>query len=272
MNEERLAGTDERTAPGDYAEVELLLKRLEQQKEQIRRDQAEIEKTSLIRQEFTANVSHELKTPLHVISGYAELIESGMVRQEDIRPFAGKIRAESQRMAKLVEDIIDLTKLDSGGIGMQWEDADLRQIAESAVESLAVEAEAADVTLSVEGESATLCGIHQYLFSIVYNLTDNAIKYSRPGGRVVLRTENLSGQVRLTVTDNGIGIPPEHQDRVFERFYRVDKSRSKEVGGTGLGLSIVKHAARLHQARIDLESEPGRGSVFSVTFPRARQE
>ena len=251
----------------DYAEIEPLLQRLDHQQAQIHRDQAELEKTSLIRQEFTANVSHELKTPLHVISGYAELIESGVARPEDIPSFAEKIRAESSRMAKLVEDIIDLTKLDSGGIGMQWETADLRQIAENAVDSLAVEAEAAGVTLTLEGERAPLRGIQQYLYSIVYNLCDNAIKYSTAGGRVTVRTESLPDAVRLTVADTGIGIPPEHQDRVFERFYRVDKSHSKEVGGTGLGLSIVKHAARLHGARIDLRSTPDEGSVFTITFP-----
>lgn len=255
----------------DYAEIEPLLQRLDHQQAQIKRDQAELEKTSLIRQEFTANVSHELKTPLHVISGYAELLESGMARDGDIKPFAGKIRAESQRMAKLVEDIIDLTKLDSGGIGMQWEQTNLRQIAENAADSLAAEADAADVTVTVEGGPAPMSGIRQYLYSIVYNLCDNAIKYSPPGGRVTVRTDTLPDGVRLTVSDTGIGIPPEHQDRVFERFYRVDKSHSKEVGGTGLGLSIVKHAARLHRASIRLQSTPGEGSIFTVTFPQINE-
>ena len=252
----------------DYAEIEPLLQRLDHQQAQIRHDQTELEKTSRIRQEFTANVSHELKTPLHVISGYAELLESGMARPEDVRPFAGRIRAESQRMAKVVEDIIDLTKLDSGGIGMQWEQLDLREVAEAALDSLAAEADTAGVTLSLEGTSAPLRGIRQYIDSIVYNLCDNAIKYSPEGGLVTVRTEALPDGARLSVTDTGIGIPPEHQDRVFERFYRVDKSRSREVGGTGLGLSIVKHAARLHEATIHLESEPGRGSTFTITFPK----
>ena len=251
----------------EYTEIEPLLQRLERQQAQIRCDQTELEKTSLIRQEFTANVSHELKTPLHVISGYAELLESGMARPADVKPFAGKIRAESNRMAKLTEDIIDLTKLDSGGIGMQWEQTDLHRIAENAMDSLAAEAEAADVTLTLEGVSAPLVGIQQYLYSIVYNLCDNAIKYSAAGDHVIVRTEALSDGARLIVSDTGIGIPPEHQDRVFERFYRVDKSHSKEVGGTGLGLSIVKHAARLHKATIDLHSIPGEGSTFTITFP-----
>ena len=254
-----------------YTEIEPLLQRLEHQQAQIRHDQTELEKTSLIRQEFTANVSHELKTPLHVISGYAELLESGMARPEDIRPFAGRIRAESQRMAKLTEDILDLTRLDSGGIGMQWERTDLHLIAENAADSLAAEAEAGQVTIRVEGGPAPLLGIPQYLYSILYNLCDNAIKYSPPGGLVTVYTESLPDGARLTVRDTGIGIPPEHQDRVFERFYRVDKSHSKEVGGTGLGLSIVKHAARLHGASIDLQSEPGVGSVFTVTFPQQEE-
>ena len=253
----------------DYTEIEPLLQRLDRQKEQIHRDQAELEKTSLIRQEFTANVSHELKTPLHVISGYAELIESGLVKAEDIPQFAGRIRTESQRMGKLVEDIIDLTKLDSGGIGMSWETTDLLSVAKSAVESLASEAETAGVTLTVEGENAPIRGIPQYLYSIVYNLCDNGIKYSAAGGHVTVRTEALPQAAKLVVSDTGIGIPPEHQDRIFERFYRVDKSRSKEVGGTGLGLSIVKHAARLHRASIELQSSPGEGSTFTISFPIA---
>ncbi len=252
----------------DYAEIAPLLQRLENQQTQLRRDQAELEKTSLIRQEFTANVSHELKTPLHVISGYAELLESGMAREEDVRPFAGKIRTESQRMTKLVEDIIDLTKLDSGGIGIPWEEIDLALVAEAAAGSLAAEAGAAGVTLLREGETAVLRGIPQYLYSIVFNLCDNAIKYSAAGGIVTVRTQDRGDAVVLTVSDTGIGIPPEHRDRVFERFYRVDKSHSKEVGGTGLGLSIVKHAARLHRANIGLDSVPGRGSTFTITFPK----
>ena len=252
----------------EYAEIEPLLQRLDHQQAQIKSDQEELEKTSLIRQEFTANVSHELKTPLHVISGYAELLESGMAAPEDVRPFAGRIRAESLRMAKLTEDILDLTKLDSGGIGMTWEHTDLYRIAQNAADSLLEEAEAKEIAVTVEGEPAELYGIPQYLYSIVYNLCDNAIKYSPPGGRVTIRTEAPDDAVRLTVSDTGIGIPPEHQDRVFERFYRVDKSHSKEVGGTGLGLSIVKHAARLHKAVIDLQSTPGEGSVFTVTFPK----
>ncbi len=253
----------------DYAEIEPLLRRLDHQQMQIRLDQTELEKASLIRQEFTANVSHELKTPLHVISGYAELLESGMARAEDVRPFAGKIRAESQRMTKLVEDIIDLTELDSGGVGLSWENADLYRIAENAVDSLETAADAAGVRLMLEGENAVLRGVQQHLYSIVYNLCDNAIKYSRAGDDVTVRVVSGPDRVTLSVRDTGIGIPEESQSRVFERFYRVDKSRSKAVGGTGLGLSIVKHAVMLHNGKIDLDSTPGQGSTFTISLPKS---
>ena len=251
----------------EYREVEPLLRRIAAQQTQLRRDRAEIERASLIRQEFTANVSHELKTPLHAISGYAELLESGLARPEDVKPFAGKIRAESGRMTKLVEDIIDLTRLDAGGEDYVFESCDLLRIAENAVDSLETEASGADVTLSLKGVSAPMQGVPQLLHSIVYNLCDNAIKYNRPGGRVDITVTPEDGAVVLTVSDTGVGIPKDSQSRIFERFYRVDKSRSKAVGGTGLGLSIVKHAALIQKADVRVESEPGEGSTFTVTFP-----
>ena len=252
-----------------YAEITPLLKRLDDQHKQLARDREELEKTSLIRQEFTANASHELKTPLHVISGYAELLENGMVPSEESRRlFAAKIRTESQRMSKLVEDIIDLSMLDGGGVGMPRELTDLYRIALNAVESLASTAEEADVTVCVEGGSATLYGVPHILYSIIYNLCSNAIHYSNPGDRVTVTVRDLPLIAELTVEDEGIGIPAEDLDRIFERFYRVDKSRSKEVGGTGLGLSIVKHAARIHNAQIRVRSELGKGSVFTLEFPK----
>ena len=251
----------------EYREVEPLLRRIAAQQAQLRRDRAEIERASLIRQEFTANVSHELKTPLHAISGYAELLESGLARPEDVKPFAGKIRTESGRMTKLVEDIIDLTRLDAGGEDYVFESCDLLRIAENAVDSLEAEASGADVTLSLKGVSAPMQGVPQLLHSIVYNLCDNAIKYNRPGGRVDITVTPEDGAVVLTVSDTGVGIPKDSQSRIFERFYRVDKSRSKAVGGTGLGLSIVKHAALIQKADVRVESEPGEGSTFTVTFP-----
>ncbi|MCR5825223.1 MAG: PAS domain-containing sensor histidine kinase [Oscillospiraceae bacterium] len=252
----------------EYRELEPLLRRITHQQAELKRDQAEIEKTSLIRQEFTANVSHELKTPLHAISGYAELIETGMVREQDIRPFAGKIRMESARLTRLVEDIIELTRLDSRSVDTVDECCDLYRIAENAVGSLESYAASAQTELTLEGKSAFVRGDPQLLHSIVYNLCDNAVKYNRPGGSVLVRVTEDAYYATLTVSDTGIGIPKECQERVFERFYRVDKSRSKDVGGTGLGLSIVKHAAALYLARIALESTPGEGSTFTVTFPK----
>ena len=251
----------------DYREVEPLLRHIALQRTQLKQDQAEVEKTALIRQEFTANVSHELKTPLHAISGYAELLESGLAKPEDVKPFAGKIRTESGRMTKLVEDIIDLTRLDAGGEDYVFESCDLLRIAENAVDSLETEASGADVTLSLKGVSAPMQGVPQLLHSIVYNLCDNAIKYNRPGGRVDITVTPEDGAVVLTVSDTGVGIPKDSQSRIFERFYRVDKSRSKAVGGTGIGLSIVKHAALIQKADVRVESEPGEGSTFTVTFP-----
>ena len=256
----------------DYAEVEPLLRRIASQQEQLKQDNAQIEKASLIRQEFTANVSHELKTPLHAISGYAELLENGMVRPEDVKPFAGKIRAESARMTRLVEDIIDLSKLDNGGAEMVWEDCDLYRIAENAVDSLMTTAEAEKVTLNLSGSHATVYGVPQQLYSIVYNLCDNAIKYHTADGKVWIRVNQDASGVTLQVQDNGIGIPEDCQDRIFERFYRVDKSRSKAAGGTGLGLSIVKHAVLIHKAYIRVRSKPGVGTEFTVFFPNSKEK
>ena len=256
----------------DLKEIEPLLRHISAQQQQLRRDRAQIEKTALIRQEFTANVSHELKTPLHAISGYAELLENGMVLPEDIVPFAAKIRSESTRMAVLVEDIIDLTRLDSGGGEQTWESCDFCRIAENAAGSLEIAAAAADVSVRVEGDTAPMRSVPQLLHSIVYNLCDNAIKYNRPGGTVVVSVAPGSRSTVLTVRDSGIGIPPESLERIFERFYRVDKSRSKEAGGTGLGLSIVKHAVMILGGTVDVRSEPGKGSVFTVTLPNAPAE
>ena len=256
----------------NYKEVEPLLMHIAAQRNQLKKDQEQIEKTSLIRQEFTANVSHELKTPLHAISGYAELLENGMVKEEDIKPFAGKIRGESSRMTKLVEDIIELTKLDNGGAEMKWEDCNLLRIAENAVDSLEASASALNVTISIDGTDAPIKGIPQTLYSIVYNLCDNAIKYNHDGGSVSVEIRPQKNDTVLTVKDTGAGIPEECQDRVFERFYRVNRSHSREVGGTGLGLSIVKHAVMIHGGRIKINSEIGKGTEFIVTLPNKPRE
>lgn len=226
----------------------------------------EKEKAEQIRREFTANVSHELRTPLHSISGYAELLKSNMVKEEDRIPFAGKIYDEAQRMVQLVEDIISLSHLDEGAEDMQREKTDLYELAGKAVRSLEPEAEEARVTLELSGSAAVLTGIPQLLYSIIYNLTENAIKYNRENGKVTVDIRGTDEGIVLSVHDTGIGIAPEHRERIFERFYRVDKSHSKEVGGTGLGLSIVKHAAKIHDAKIEVESTLGEGTVVRVIF------
>lgn len=228
----------------------------------------EKERAEQIRREFTANVSHELKTPLHSISGYAELLKNDMVKENDKIPFAGKIYDEAQRMIRLVEDIISLSHLDEGAGDMQRENVDLYEVARKAVQNLEPQADAASVTLEVSGATAVLNGIAQLLYSMVYNLCDNAIKYNHKDGKVIIKVQNESSQVTLSVQDTGIGIAPEHQERIFERFYRVDKSHSKAVGGTGLGLSIVKHAAKIHHAKIDVKSISGKGTTIIVTFPK----
>lgn len=228
----------------------------------------EKEKAEQIRREFTANVSHELKTPLHSISGYAELLKNDMVKEDDKIPFAGKIYDEAGRMIQLVEDIISLSHLDEGAGDMQWENTDLYMLADKAVKSLEPQANAVCVTLKLSGISAVLNGIPQLLYSIVYNLCDNAIKYNHENGNVLVNVKNDSGKVVLSVQDTGIGIAPEHQERIFERFYRVDKSHSKAVGGTGLGLSIVKHAVKIHNAKIEVKSLVGEGTTVIVTFPK----
>lgn len=233
-------------------------------------DVTEKENMEQVRREFSANVSHELRTPLHSISGYAELLKGGMVRDADIEPFAEKIYQEAQRMIRLVEDIINLSHLDEGAQDMEWQETDLAQIARATVESLRETAEQNQVTLSFEGEEAKIYGISHLLQEIVYNLCDNAIKYNKPGGTVDVRVHEKKEKVWLIVRDTGIGIPENQQERVFERFYRVDKSHSKEVGGTGLGLSIVKHAARVHGAKIEMKSRPGEGTAIKVGFPKKK--
>lgn len=251
-----------------YKELHPLLSRLAAQQNQIRRDKNELEKTEQIRQEFTSNVSHEMKTPLHAISGYAELMKNGLVAESDVKPFASKIYDESVRMSHLVEDVIDLSKLDAGIAGQDSEQTDLYRIAENAVESLESFGRNNGVEIRLEGEPAMLVGVPQLLHSIVYNLCDNAIKYNHEGGEVLVKVEDSPDSVVLSVKDTGIGISEEHIGRIFERFYRVDKSHSKEVGGTGLGLSIVKHAAAIHNAAVSVESQPGEGTKIEVTFPK----
>ncbi len=232
-------------------------------------DVTEKENAEQMRREFTANVSHELKTPLHAISGYAELILNNMVKKEDLCSFASKIYTEAQRMARLVEDIINLSHLDEGTADMQFEPQDLMAAAAAAVQSLSEEAADMDVTVTLSGEAVIIDGIGQLLFGIIFNLCDNAIKYNKKGGSVQIEIHADQSHASLSIHDTGIGIPPEHQAHIFERFYRVDKSRSRQSGGTGLGLSIVKHAANIHHANITLQSIPDKGTTITVIFPRS---
>ena len=230
-------------------------------------DVTQKQKAEALRREFTANVSHELKTPLHAISGYAELMKDGLVPPEDTRHFAEKIYSEAQRMIDLVEDTLRLSRLDEGAADMQWASIDLYETAKSAMQELTAPAELKNVSIRLEGTKTVIQGIPQLVSGIVFNLMDNAVKYNKDGGLVIVRLGEEKGQAVLTVTDTGIGISPEHQERVFERFYRVDKSHSKEIGGTGLGLSIVKHAALILGAAIELDSTVGKGTIVTVRFP-----
>ena len=217
------------------------------------------------RREFTANVSHELKTPLQTIIGSAELMELGIVKEEDTPRFVNTIRKEASRLVTLIDDIIRLSQLDEGA-EMPKEEVSLRVIAEEVSQNLADAAKLKDVSLEVTGDDGVMNGVHRLLYEVVYNLCDNAIKYNREGGAVKVNIEDMQDIVQLTVKDSGIGIPYEHQGKVFERFYRVDKSHSKQSGGTGLGLSIVKHAVQYHNGKISVESELNKGTTVSVTF------
>ena len=223
------------------------------------------------RQQFSANVSHELRTPLTTISGYAELLATGLARQEDTAELAGKIYGESKRMLSLIEDIIRLSKLDEGAVG-EKHPIDLLLLAQSCASKMRDHAEQQAVTVSVTGESAVVLGDRTLLEEMLLNLIDNAIKYNRHGGSVKIAVGMEGGKPRFAIADTGVGIPEADQARVFERFYRVDKSRSKETGGTGLGLSIVKHGAQLHGASVSLTSKMGRGTTVTLLFPEQKEE
>ena len=230
-------------------------------------DVTEREQREKLRREFSTNVSHELKTPLTSISGFAELMSQGLVPPDKVREFSLDIQKECTRLTNLVEDIIDLSRLEEGGGDMTWEDIDLYTLCDDVLQSLEPVAKRQTVTLRLAGESLRVRGVYQVLREMVYNLCDNAIKYNRSGGSVTVTVARSAGRASVTVADTGIGIPYEDQSRVFERFYRVDKSHSRAIGGTGLGLSIVKHAAALHGAEIKLQSQPEDGTVITVLFP-----
>ena len=217
------------------------------------------------RQEFTANVSHELRTPLQSIIGSAELMENGIVKADEIPRFVGHIRKEASRLVFLIDDIIRLSELDENA-EMSFDDVSLRSLSEEVCASLADAAKLKDVSLEAGGDEGIVKGVRRLLYEIVYNLCDNAVKYNKPGGSVKVTVSEKRGKVLLSVHDTGIGIAPEHQGKIFERFYRVDKSHSKQSGGTGLGLSIVKHAVKYHHGKIELESQPDKGTTISVMF------
>ena len=227
------------------------------------------ENAEKLRREFTANVSHELKTPLQGIIGSAELIESGMVKAADMPRFVGHIREEAQRLVCLVNDIIRLSQLDEGD-SLPTERVDLLSVAEEAAADLSKAAKARNISLLAEGESVFVFGIKRLLYEVIYNLGENAVKYNVENGNVLISVAKEENSAVLTVKDSGIGIAPEHQSRIFERFYRVDKSHSKASGGTGLGLSIVKHAVQRQGGKIELESEPGKGTTIRVILPAAK--
>jgi len=217
------------------------------------------------RQEFTANVTHELKTPLQSIIGSAELLENGLVKPEDTARFVGNIRKEATRLVSLINDIIRLSQLDENN-EPATETVELTEVAKEVVEVLTASAAKKNVELSIEGDPQTVFGVRRYIYEIIYNLCDNAIRYNVDGGRVEIKTGKSGEHAYVAIKDTGIGIAPEHQSRIFERFYRVDKSHSKETGGTGLGLSIVKHAVKYHGGRVALESELGKGTTVTVVF------
>ena len=232
-------------------------------------DVTEREEQEKYRREFTANVSHELKTPLTSISGIAEIMKNGIVRQEDIPHFAGKIYDESQRLITLIGDIIRLSQLDENEVPLEREQVDMLELARDVVDSLQSVAQQNGILLAVHGTHGVVYGVRRVLHEMVYNLCDNAVKYNRAGGRVWVSVTAEKQTVSVSVRDTGIGIPDAQQSRVFERFYRVDKSHSKAVGGTGLGLSIVKHGAVLHHAEITLHSELEKGTEIILKFPQS---
>ncbi len=224
-----------------------------------------------LRREFSANVSHELKTPLTSIVGYAEIMKNGMVDPKTVPEFAGRIYDESGRLIKLIEDIINLSILDEGDINAQKESISLHEMAEEIAEQLEPSAKEKNISFSVYGDGSRISGVRRIIYEIVYNLMENAVKYNVENGKVRVTVESDDETVSLTVADTGIGIPAEQQDKVFERFYRVDKSHSKETGGTGLGLSIVKHGALFHHAKVSMKSKLGEGTEITVVFPKEEE-
>ena len=232
----------------------------------IRRQHVNILDHARLRQEFTANVSHELKTPLTAISGYAELIESGMAKEQDAKRFGGEIHRCSDRLLSLINDILKLSELDVGEQEFEFQQMDLYKAAEHCLDMMDIQASKQEITLELKGESRMIFANRELIDELLYNLCSNGIRYNNRGGRVTVTVASEAGRTLLSVRDTGIGISREHQERIFERFYRVDKGRSRQNGGTGLGLAIVKHIVAQHKAEISLESEPGQGTEVKVLF------
>ena len=250
-----------------YEELRPLLVRVDQQNKQIAAQLEELKKTEAVRREFSANVSHELKTPLMSISGYAELMMNGMVRPENIADFSGRIYKEANRLGNLVADIIQLSRLDEQQDQVvAMESVELNELAEDVVNNLQEHARKKDIHLEYRGEPVTINGVRHVLYEMLYNIADNAVRYTNPGGHIHIYVGRRGGKTFYRVEDDGIGIPKEEQKRIFERFYRVDKSHSRQTGGTGLGLSIVKHGATLHHAKILVDSELGKGTKMELLF------
>ena len=224
-----------------------------------------------LRREFSANVSHELKTPLQSILGYAEIMKNGLVKDEDKQRFLERIHAEAGNMIELIQNIMELSRLDENKTLDEFEDVDLLKLAQSVTLRLKHKAQTKGVTLNVSGSSACVCGVQSILSEVLYNLVDNSIKYNKDNGKVDIKVQDASDEVTVSVSDTGIGIGAADRERVFERFYRADKSHSKEIGGTGLGLSIVKHGVLFHKGRVELESEPGVGTTITFVLPKKRQ-
>ncbi len=267
INEINIENPDDESV---YKEIRPLVNRINAQNRQIKQQMDELktehEKQNKLRREFTANVSHELKTPLTSISGYAEIMRNGVAKQEDISRFSGVIYDETQRLINLVSDIIDLSKLEEKEIYHEKTEIDLYDISQSVISRLLPVAKKRGISFQLEGTHETIYGAETVIDEIIYNLCDNAIKYNKENGLVIINIQNTHGVTELTVTDTGIGIPEDEFDRVFERFYRVDKSHSKKIGGTGLGLSIVKHGVSYHGGEISLKSKVGSGTSVKIGF------
>lgn len=250
----------------ENSDYESPYKELDPLSEMLRSQHADVLAAAKARQDFTANVSHELKTPLTAISGYAELLEGGMASEEKQNHFYREIRKNADRLLALINDIIKLSELDRVDHGMEFEKIDLYDVAHECVNELAVSAKLKDITIAIDGKESSIHGNKELIKELIENLVQNAIRYNNPGGKVLVSVNTIDNSTCLIVKDNGIGIPAADQQRVFERFYRVDKSRSKATGGTGLGLAIVKHIVEIHDAKIELDSAPGVGTTISVLF------